>query len=111
MAWRGVHLTRPARLSLADRQMVVAQDGEDLRLALEDIAWVVLDTPQATLTTALISACMEAGVVLVTTDARHTPSGMTLPFHRHHRQASVAALQVAASAPLRKRLWQRIAVA
>ena len=29
MAWRGVHLTKPARLSLADGQIVVGQaDGE-----------------------------------------------------------------------------------
>ena len=69
---------------------------------------MVIDTPQATLTSALISACMEAGTGLITTDARHTPSGMILPFHRHHRQAEVAMLQVEASAPLRKRLWQMI---
>ncbi len=108
MAWRGLHLTQPARLTLADGQMVVSQADGDVRLAIEDIAWVVLDTPQATLTTALIAACMEAGVALITTDARHTPSGLLLPFHRHHRQAEVAALQVAASAPLKKRLWQVI---
>lgn len=108
MAWRGLHLTRPARLALADGQMVVRQDDAEVRLALEDIAWVVLDTPQVSLTGALIAACMQAGVVLVTTDARHTPTGMILPFHTHHRQARVASLQVAASTPLKKRLWQRI---
>jgi CRISP-associated protein Cas1 len=111
MAWRGVHLTHPSRLSLADGQMVVAQADGEARVPLEDIAWVVIDTPQATLTTALIAACMDAGTILVTTDEKHTPSGVMLPFHRHHRQAEVSALQVAASAPLRKRLWQAIVCA
>ncbi len=108
MAWRGLHLTQPARLTLADGQMVVSQADGDVRLAIEDLAWVVFDTAQATLTTALIAVCMEAGVALITTDVRHTPSGLLLPFHRHHRQAEVAALQVGASAPLKKRLWQVI---
>lgn len=108
MAWRGLHLTRGARLTLADQQLVIAQEETVLRMALEDIAWIVLDTPQVTLTTALISACMEAGCVIVITDARHMPSGMVLPFHQHHRQAHVAGLQLAATAPLKKRLWQRI---
>ncbi|MGA9869198.1 MAG: type II CRISPR-associated endonuclease Cas1 [Acetobacteraceae bacterium] len=108
MAWRGLHIAQPSRLSLADGQMVVAQSDGEVRLALEDVAWVVIDTPQATLTTALIAACMDAGTVLVTTDAKHTPSGILLPFHRHHRQSDVAALQISASAPLRKRLWQAI---
>lgn len=108
MAWRGLHLTRGARLTLADQQLVIAQEETALRVALEDIAWIVLDTPQVTLTTALISACMEAGCVIVTTDARHMPSGLVLPFHQHYRQAHIAALQLAATAPLKKRLWQRI---
>jgi CRISPR-associated protein Cas1 len=108
MAWRGLHLSRSARLALADGQMVVRQDEGEVRLALEDLGWVVLDTPQVSLSGALISACMAAGVVVVSTDARHVPNGMMLPFHTHHRQAGVARAQVAAGAPLRKRLWQRI---
>ncbi|MDE2576938.1 MAG: type II CRISPR-associated endonuclease Cas1 [Rhodospirillales bacterium] len=108
MAWRGLHLTQAARLSLADHQMVVAQGEGEVRLALEDLAWVVIDTPQATLTTALLSACMQAGIALVMTDAAHTPSGLALPFHRHHRQAHIANVQADASLPLKKRLWQII---
>ncbi len=108
MAWRGLHLTRPARLSLRARQIVVAQEGAEVALAAEDVAYIVLDTPQATLTTALLAACMEHGIAVVVTDPAHHPSGLLLPFHRHHRQAAVAALQVAASAPLRKRLWQAL---
>jgi CRISPR-associated protein Cas1 len=77
-------------------------------LPIEDVAWVVIDTPQVTLSTALIAACMDAGMAIITTDQTHTPSGMLLPFHRHHRQAEIAALQVGISAPLKKRLWQNI---
>lgn len=108
MAWRGVHLTNPSRLSLADGQIVVSQDDGDVRLPLEDIAWIVLDTQQATLSAALLSACMNAGIVVVSTDATHTPNGLTLPFHRHFRQAEIARMQVGISVPLKKRLWQSV---
>jgi CRISPR-associated protein Cas1 len=109
MAWRGVQITRPARLSLEDGQLAVAQEDGEVRLALEDVAWLIIDTPQATLTAALLSACMEAGIAVMTTDARHMPSGLLLPFHRHHRQADIAFKQANTGAPLRKRLWQAIA--
>jgi CRISPR-associated protein Cas1 len=109
MAWRGVQITRAARLSLEDGQMVVAQEDGGVRLSLEDVAWVIVDTPQATLTAALLSACMDAGIAVMTTDARHMPSGLLLPFHRHHRQADIAFKQANIGAPLRKRLWQAIA--
>src|SRR6185437_3963176 len=108
MAWRGLHLTQAARLSLADSQICVKQDAGEVRLALEDIAWIVIDTPQATLTSALMSACMEAGIALVFTDEGHTPSGLALPFHRHHRQGAVAKLQLEAKDTVKKRLWQTL---
>jgi CRISPR-associated protein Cas1 len=54
---------------------------------------------------------MDAGVVIVFSDARHTPSGMALPFHRHHRQSAIAALQTGLTLPVKKRLWQALVVA
>ena len=108
MAWKGLHITKPARLSLADGQISVKQDEGEVRAALEDVAFIVIDTPQATLSSALVAAAMEAGVAIVFSDSRHTPSGLTLPFHRHHRQGAIARLQVGMKDGLRKRLWQAI---
>jgi CRISPR-associated protein Cas1 len=110
MAWRGLHLSRAARLNTADGQIVVVQDDGEVRMPLEDLAFVVLDSPHATLTSTLLSACMERGVVVIVTDPRHTPNGLLLPFHSHHRQAGVAAMQMSLGEPLKKRCWQRIVV-
>ena len=111
MAWKGVHISRPARLSYKDTQLVVEQDEGSVTMPVEDVAWIVLDSAQATLTASLVAACMEAGIVIVFSDVRHTPSGMALPFHRHHRQAAVAALQMGLTVPLKKRLWQALITA
>jgi CRISP-associated protein Cas1 len=108
MAWRGLHITKLGRLSLADGQIVVAQDNDHVRIPLEDIGWIILDQPQLTLTTALLSACAESGIALINTDERHIPSSLTLPFHRHHKQAAIAQLQINLSLPFRKRCWQAI---
>jgi CRISPR-associated protein Cas1 len=108
MAWRGLHISRRTYLALADNQIVAKQDGAEVRIPIEDIAWIVLDSPQVTLSTALMAACMEAGVAMITTDQTHTPSGIMLPFHRHHRQAEIASLQTSVSVPLKKRLWQAL---
>ncbi|MCC6949628.1 MAG: type II CRISPR-associated endonuclease Cas1 [Bradyrhizobiaceae bacterium] len=108
MAWKGLHLTKPSRLSFKDGQIAVEQDDGEVCTALEDLAWIVLDSPRSTLTGTLLSACMSAGIAIIVTDETHTPSGVALPFHRHHRQADLAQRQVAMGAPLKKRLWQSI---
>ncbi len=106
MAWRGVHISNPAKLNFADNQLVVKQDAGEVRLALEDIAYVVIDAPHVTLSSTLMSACMKAGISLTFTDETHTPCGLAIPFHRHFRQGEIARLQVAMSEAFRARLWQ-----
>lgn len=108
MAWKGLHIAKPGRLSLADGQIVVAQEDGEARLPLEDIGWIVLDEPRLTLTAALLAALAEQGIALFTTDGRHMPSALTLPFARHHRQAGVISQQIGLGAPFKKRCWQRI---
>ena len=109
MAWRGLHISRPARLSLDARRLVVEQGEEEpVSFPLEDLAWVVLDTPQATITAALMAACVQAAIPVVYCDNRHLPCGVLLPFHQHWQQAGVARAQIGAGAPLKKRLWLAI---
>jgi CRISPR-associated protein Cas1 len=86
----------------------VKRDDGEVRIAIEDLAWIVVDSSHVTLTSTLISACMDAGVAIVFTDSRHVPSGLTLPFHRHHRQGAVARLQAGVKTSLKNRLWQVI---
>jgi CRISP-associated protein Cas1 len=110
MAWKGVHVSKPARLSWKDTQLVVAQDDATVTMPLEDLAWIIIDTQHVTLTASLIAACMAGGVAIVFADDRHMPAGMALSFHQHHKQSGISALQLAATLPLKKRLWQAIVV-
>ena len=105
MAWRGVHISQPARLSLKHNALVVDQEDSAVCLPLEDVAWIVLDTQQATLTVKLAAACMEASIPLIISDASHMPCGVALPFHQHFRQAEVAHIQAVGRPALKRRLW------
>ena len=111
MAWRGVHISQPARLKYRDRQLVVDQDDDSVWLPIEDIAWLILDTPQVSLTGSLLSALASAGVATIVPDDKHHPAGVLLPFHRHHAQAHIAHTQISMSLPLKKRIWQTVVIA
>lgn len=108
MAWRGVVLTRPAALRLDRGCCLVEAEEGPIRLALEDIAYLVLDTPAASLTSALLARFAEAGVLVLACDARHLPAGALLPLQGHHRQTGTLRRQLAVTDGLRKRLWQRL---
>ncbi|RMB07906.1 type II CRISPR-associated endonuclease Cas1 [Eilatimonas milleporae] len=110
MAWRGLHISNPARLTHRRRQIVIALESEDEELSfpVEDVAWIILDTPQVSLTGALLSALAENGVAMIVPDAKHHPAGVLISFHQHHAQSAIAHAQIAMTTPLQKRLWQRI---
>lgn len=111
MAWRGLHVSNPARLTQRNAQVVIEQEESEVSFPIEDIAWLILDTPQVTLSGSLLSALAESGVALIVPDARHHPAGILLSFHQHYAQAAVAHAQIAVSRPLKKRLWQKLVVA
>ncbi len=108
MNWRSVVITKPARLSLKNRAMLVEQESDKASVPLEDIAVLVIDTPQAVLTSHLLSACMDAGVVVITVNAMHTPNGVMMPYLQHSRALKVMRLQMGLSVPAQKRIWQSI---
>jgi CRISPR-associated protein Cas1 len=108
MTWRSVVIANPARLSFKNRAMVVEQQGDAVSVPLEDIAVLVIDSPQVVLTSSLLSACASAGIVVVTVDAMHTPNGVLLPYLQHSRALRVMRLQLALSVPAHKRIWQSV---
>ena len=108
MAWRGVHICNPAGLSLRQSQLVVNQDGEEVTIPIEDIAYVILDTRQTTITGSLFAAILNAGIAILQSDEKHIPCGIAFPFHAHWKQGETAHLQTSLSQPFKKRAWQII---
>jgi CRISPR-associated protein Cas1 len=112
MAWKGLHLSRAAYLH-TERGSLSIDFRDDLepakfRLPLEDLAWLVLDSPQILLSSALLSRCSDAGVMILGVDEKHLPCWTSLPWTRFHKQGEVMRLQLEASLPRKKRLWQEI---
>lgn len=106
MGWKGCFFSEATRCSLRQGQLHIEQAGQEYHIPLEDLAFIVLDSPQVRLTSALLAACAEVGCLVLTTDARHIPNGVLHSFHAYHRQEETIELQLALTEPRRKRLWQ-----
>lgn len=101
-------IQNPAALNLSKGQLRLRNDDGEHMLPVEDITALVLESPQITLSSTLLSFCQEQGVAVVTCDKTHTPNGVLLPFQPHSRQSRVAHIQISASDSLKNRLWQRV---
>jgi len=110
MIKRTLYFGNPAYLNKKDEQMKVADPETKLEKAtipLEDIAVVVLDHPQITLTHALMADLTERNVALISCDSKHLPSGLMLPLDGNHVQTERFRIQIDATEPLLKNLWSQ----
>lgn len=108
MSWRTVFIGNPAHLSKKNEQLWIMQDEGNAGISFEDIAVVVLDHPQVTLTVPCLQSMAQHKVVLINCDPLHLPQGIFHSLYAHSRQLEVAQLQLGMSQPLKNRLWQAI---
>lgn len=111
MAWRGIHLSRPARMCVEHRCLKIEfQDdtGGTFRMPLEDLSYLVLDTPDTFLSSRLMSALAQHAVLVIGVNTSHLPAWISLPWAAHYKQGPVIHLQLTATLPLKKQLWARI---
>lgn len=108
MIKRTLYFGNPAYLCLRDNQLVVKKkDGEPQAVPVEDVGFIVLDSPQVTISCALLSFLTENNCAVISCDSRHLPSGLLLPLSGNSLQSERFRYQVEASLPLKKQLWQQ----
>ncbi len=107
MSWRNIVISGPARLSLERNHLVVKQE-EEVHIPLEDICSIVIETPQALITSRLLDELARKSIALFSCDPMHLPSGLFIPFAQHSRQLKVLKGQLEQSLPFRKNCWRML---
>lgn len=107
MAWRTIVISNPARLRIDSDRLVIAQE-EEVLLPLEDIAVLILESPQILLSSTTLARLADQGACVFVCGPNHIPVFAGLPFGNHSRLTAVHRLQLGTSLPFRKRCWQRI---
>ena len=85
-------------------------DGGIQRLPLDEIGVLVITSPQATLSTALMNTLSDRGIVTVLCDSKHRPVSYLYPYQPHEELTGRLLDQITVGKPLKKRLWQSIVI-
>lgn len=110
MVGRVVEIATDGRhLSIFRGFLVVAERGEEVgRIAIDDVAAVVANAHGLTYTNNALVELSARGVPIVLCGANHMPAAIVWPVDAHHIQTGRMNDQVAASLPLKKRLWTQL---
>ena len=108
-SFRTILFVNPARLSLKNSNLFVQRDGfDDVSLPLNDIAYIILESPCITLSSALLSKLASSKTILLTCDDNHIINGIFNPYLTHFEVNKIIKLQVSQGDAQKSILWQRI---
>lgn len=110
MIKRTLFFGNPAYLSTKNNQMVISfpdNDKENVHVPVEDIGVIVLENPQITITTGLLTKLVENKTVVIHCNQQHLPVSLLQPMSGHTLFTQRLRYQLAASEPLKKNLWKQ----
>jgi CRISPR-associated protein Cas1 len=110
MIHRVVELQEPGLHAHLDRGFMVVEKSREERgrVPLDDIAVLLCTGPGDSLSTNLLTALAERSICTVICGDNYHPKALVLPYDSHHLHRQRLEAQIAASEPLKKRLWQQI---
>ena len=108
MTGRIIEISESGRfLSVHRGFLVVSEKKEELgRVPLADIEALLITGHGNSLSTPVLEKMVEAGGMVVICGQNFHPTAMVWPMEGHHLHAERLRLQIEASVPLKKRLWQ-----
>lgn len=109
MIKRTLYFGNPAYLKTKNEQLVIEMPdtGETKSVPIEDVGIIILDHQQITITQAVMAKLLENNTALITCNQKHHPVGLQLCLDGHTLQSQKFKAHIAASAPLKKQLWQQ----
>lgn len=114
MLKRTIYIGNPTYLKLKQNQMVVINpETKETKgtVPIEDMALLLLDHHQITLSAQLINHLMGNTVAIIHCDNHHLPNGLMLPMAGHSELTERWRDQLSASLPLKKQLWKQTVIA
>ena len=98
----------PVHLSIKHKQMLLKKGSEQHSIPIEDMGLLVLSHPAISYTHQLLYELLEQNVAVLFCNRQHMPEGLLLPFEDNQLHQARLKMQMEASKPLKKRLWQQV---
>ncbi len=110
MRWNVVELAENGRYAKLWRGFLLVMQGDNElgKVIIDEICCLLLTAEQATLSKPLMVKLAEHGIPIVICGNNYHPISVNLPYAAHYQPNRALNLQLDASEPLKKRIWQAI---
>jgi len=108
MSWRIIYIEENDYLSLYLDNIKIRRADHEVIVPLSDVATIMIDNLQTTVTASLVSKCAEYNVDMIICNHLHLPQSIVLPISSNYRASAILHSQMNWSDSFRGTLWQEI---
>jgi len=107
MGWRTIVISNSSKLDYQLGHVVVRQ-AETVRIHLDEIAVLIIETTSVSMTGALISELMKKKIKVIFCDEKRNPSSELIPYYGSHDTSAKIRDQIAWSEQMKAVIWTEI---
>lgn len=108
MTWRTVIISERAKLELKMNYLVVRRPEETVKVFLDEIAIVLVESTAVSLTVALLSELTERKIKVIFCDNKRNPSSELMPYYGSHDTSNKIRRQASWNLSFSEMLWAEI---
>lgn len=108
MAFRTILIENRTKLEISLNCLICRKGDTEVKILLDEIDTIIVDSLQVSLTSALISACIEKKIKMIFTDSSHQPCGEVVGYYNNFYAYRKIREQINFSTDSKNYLWKMI---
>lgn len=108
MSFRQVLVTDTNYICVKNNLLEFQRSENTVRVPIEDVAIIVIDNMELTLSINAINSCTKENVMIVLCNNKHLPCSIVMPFSGHYRQLEMTYKQLDFNTVKKQNLWRSV---
>ena len=108
MSFRTIVIESRCKLEYSLNYLVCRKGYEEHKVLLDEIKTIIINSVQVSITTSLISECLEKKIKIIFTDSKHNPTGELVPYFNNFYSYKKIKEQMTFDQDSKDLLWQYI---
>ncbi len=110
MSFRQILVSDTKYISVKNNLLEFTKEENIVKVPIEDVAIIILDNINLSISTNAINRCMEESVMLVVCNSKHLPNGIIMPFSGHYRQLEMTYKQLEIKTVKKQNVWREMII-
>lgn len=110
MAFRTIVINNRCKLEYSLNYLICRKENTNTKILIDEIKTIIINSNQVSMTSCLISECINKKIKIIFTDFKHNPIGETVGYYNNYYSYRKIKEQILISDDMKHKLWRYIII-